>query len=300
MKFPFQEEPPAKTLRCPLPVETPQLTGAEFAARYRTARVGGDFFDFVRVSESRVVFLLMDVAGRREEALDIAAVTQQVLRDEAKRRFTAAAFNEAEAVTDLLLELNRAIIRAAGGVRCAPAFLGSYNSAFGMLHYCNAGHTPGLLKDSDGVTELAPTGLPLGLFTHTTNDAQVCVLRPGALLVLVSKGIVESRVGSHDFGLERVIELLHSRSFTSAEAACNAVVQAVWDYVEQPSHFGPKLYIPGLSPKRTQNDTTAVAARHSAHMSGHRSGHKNGYSTIRPRDGTVTFGSAGLRGRASR
>src|ERR1035438_5006970 len=59
-------------------------------------------------------------------------------------------------------------IRAAAGVRSCSAFLGCYNEELGTICYANAGHTPGLLRDPSGITELPATGLPLGLFSAST------------------------------------------------------------------------------------------------------------------------------------
>ena len=74
------------------------------------------------------------------------------------------------ALAGLSLEINRAIMEAAGGVRCAPAFLGCYNDVLGTFCYINAGHTPALLKDRDGLVSLESSGFPLGLFSHATHE----------------------------------------------------------------------------------------------------------------------------------
>ena len=87
----------------------------------------------------------------------------------------------------------RAIIAAEGGVRSCPAFAGCYNEDLGTICYFNAGHTPGLLRDLTGITELPATGLPLGLFSHATCEAPLVALPPGAALLLVSRGLLEGK-----------------------------------------------------------------------------------------------------------
>src|SRR5262245_30936808 len=108
--------------RHPLPPVLPARAGLGISACYRTARVGGDFYDFVEVSETRVLFTLLDIAGKKEEALNIAAGAQAVLRERGQDLLGREDVNVADALTDLLLEINRTILAAANGVRCAPAF----------------------------------------------------------------------------------------------------------------------------------------------------------------------------------
>ena len=118
-------------------------------------------------------------------------------------------------MTTLCLRLNRGIMEAASGVHSCPAFIGCYHEKFGTLCYTNAGHTPGLLRDRTGIVELGSTGLPLGLFSHATCDAPTVALEKGAVLLLVSRGVVEGKCKDDkaedlEFGLERVKERLQA------------------------------------------------------------------------------------------
>ena len=125
----------------------------------------------MRVSPSRVLFGLLDIAGRVEENGAVVSAAQHTFRTRSPELFTADDVNEADAMAELCLELNRAIMAAEGGIRSCPAFAGCYNEDLGTICYFNAGHTPGLLRDASGITELKATGLPLGLFSHATCDA---------------------------------------------------------------------------------------------------------------------------------
>jgi len=104
----------------PLPVNLPQLEGLDLKARYHSDRCNGDFFDGVAIG-SRVVFLLMDIAGRRAEAHPIAAEVQNVFRTRAQDLFESPDANESEAIALLVHDVNRSLMEAAHGVRFAPA-----------------------------------------------------------------------------------------------------------------------------------------------------------------------------------
>src|SRR5688572_404147 len=169
MKFPFGNSRTAAAkpaLKRPLPIPAPALDHSHVAALYREARKGGDFFDFVALENSRLIFMLMDIAGERNEAMHIAAEIQEHFRGCAQELFATTEHNEAEGVATLLVELNRAVLHEAGGVRCTPGFIASYGEATGVLFYINAGHTPALLRDHTGVLPLEANALPMGLFSH--------------------------------------------------------------------------------------------------------------------------------------
>jgi sigma-B regulation protein RsbU (phosphoserine phosphatase) len=163
--------------------------------------------------------------------------------------------NETDAMIEICGDLNRAILKAAGRVCSSPAFAGCYNENLGTLCYFNAGHTPGLMGDDSGVTELGATGLPLGLFSHITPDASMVALQPGAALLVVSRGMVEARrksksSKSEEFGLNRVKDYLQSAHAQAAQEISATILAKVQEFM-------------GKSPVR--NDVTAIAlARASA------------------------------------
>ena len=144
--------------------EVPELHAAQLAAAYYGERQGGDLHDFVRVTPNRVLFGLLDMAGRLEENSAIVSAAQQTFRTRSQELFSAEDVNEADAMAELCLELNRAIMAAEGGIRSCPAFAGCYNEDLGTICYFNAGHTPGLLRDLSGITELQRHGPASGTF----------------------------------------------------------------------------------------------------------------------------------------
>lgn len=257
MKLPFQRSAPQKVLRNPRPAAIPRLRNSSLAAQYRAARVGGDFFDFVVSPSGRLLFLLADIAGRRDEALNIAAALQDAFHERVAKRFARPDANDNEELTHLLVELNRTVMKAAGGVRAAPAFLGCYDEGLGTLAFVNAGHTPALLRDLHGITRLEANGFPMGLFSHATHDAQLTVLQPEAALLVVSKGLLEMKAGRKEFGLPRVEEALAQATLRDAPGLCEAVLEAVRKFAENSSRRSQQPFL--------QNDATALAlVRHGA------------------------------------
>lgn len=258
MKLGFPSSAPSSQLRQPITSPLPQLPGTQVAARYRSARIGGDFYDFIHVGECKLLFLLMDIAGKRESALNVAAAAQETFRTRGAEMFAPSDVEDGDAITHLLLEINRRIMDAAQGMRSSPAILGCFDESINTLSYINAGHTPAVLHDDQGTLLLEANGLPLGLFTHATHDSQFCAIGPGASLVMVSRGVVDIKSGGKEFGIERVREIVAKDAFHDAKDLCEAILKAAEDFKRKPSHFGPMLSFAGFGDPEA-NDMTALA-----------------------------------------
>jgi len=228
----------------PTRAKVPELRDAALAALYYGQRQAGDFYDFIRVHPHRVLFGLLDVAGSVNDNRAIVSAAQQAFRALGASLFAPDDVNEAEAMSELCLHINRAVLDAAQGVRSCPGFVGCYNESLGVVCYFNAGHTPGLVRDRTGVSELVATGLPLGLFSHATCDAPMVALEPGADMLLVSRGIVEGKHRGEEFGLDRVKEGLQKAPGENAKELCVTILDKVRQFMGTPP---------------THNDVTALA-----------------------------------------
>jgi phosphoserine phosphatase RsbU/P len=218
----------------PVPTVFPAIEGADIAAVFVGRRMAGDFYDSVRVSPERVLIGLLDVSGRREDNRNFLIDAQNILREFGTELFSRPDINESDAMTELSLRINRHLIEVSKGVRPCPAFIACYHEKFGTLCYTNAGHTPALLRDHGGITELDSTGLPLGLFSHATAEARIVALENAAALLLVSHGVVSCE-GRHngssgEFGLDRVKELFQNAALTGAQALCLSILNSVAEF----------------------------------------------------------------------
>jgi sigma-B regulation protein RsbU (phosphoserine phosphatase) len=218
----------------PSRAEFPPLLGADIAGMVQGRKLGGDFYHFLRANRCRVVFGLLDVAGIHEENHKIVEAARQTFQDLGKDRFAHEEINEADAMMEFCLELNLSIRRAANGVRSCAAFLGCYNEELGTICYANAGHTPGLLRDPSGITELPATGLPLGLFAASTYEAPTAALQRGASLLLVSRGVIEAAHKKEEFGLDRVKQKFDGAPQDNANQIATLILDAVQEFMHMP------------------------------------------------------------------
>lgn len=194
-------------------------------AQSASAPTGGDLFNTLQIGP-RVAFLLTDIAGRRPELDPIAAAMQRAFRTTTTGLLTAPIVNLMETTETLILEINHALVATAKHARFAPTVVGCYDSQLGILAYINAGGQTALFHDSEGTRALPNVSVPLGLFTHLPYDASIQAFEPGAILLVVTKGINDSLESRSQSGPERLIELLESSKPNSANDLCTTVLTA--------------------------------------------------------------------------
>ena len=240
----------------PCPVNLSRPNGLDISARYHSDRCGGDFFDGLTIG-FRVVFLLTDIAGPRAETHAIAAQAQVGFRQRAQELFESADANESDAIAVLAHDVNRSLMEAANGVRFAPTFLGCFNAALGILTYCNAGRVLAIFRDATGACVLERGGVPLGLFSHVTYEPAILAFESMDKLLLVTKGVTESRRGASEFGVKRIERLLEQSNGDSASQICDNVLREAYAFGNHPwSRVYDFLF---TSRERNSEDLTAVA-----------------------------------------
>jgi serine phosphatase RsbU (regulator of sigma subunit) len=239
----------------PLRMDLKKVQALDLHAEYRSMPTGGDFFDAVDLG-SRVIFLLTDIAGTRQATQPIIAEVQHTFRTRGAEFFAPPEANLMDAIAQLVQEINHALIRTASGVRFAPTFLGCYDLSLGVLAYINAGGMAAVLQDSEGARIVSVASVPLGLFTHLTFEPSIQAFEPGAKLLLVTKGVVETEQGSTHFGIDRLIPLLTNGSTRSAAEICQSALNAAGAFKQTPWYR--RLHLPFLR-RHVDEDWTAMA-----------------------------------------
>ncbi|WP_437066626.1 SpoIIE family protein phosphatase [Streptomyces sp. enrichment culture] len=209
-----------------LPRSLPEQSALEIAYRYLPAQagVGGDWFDVLPLSGTRVALVVGDVVGHGLHA----AATMGRLRT-AVHNFSALDIAPHELLT-LLDEMVARIDQdeaAEGGsapVTGATCLYAIYDPVTRRCSIARAGHPPPAVVRPDGTVEFldVPVGPPLGLggLPFETTDVE---LAEGSRLVLYTDGLVEDRGRDIDVGLDLLREALEQAG-PSPEETCRAVV----------------------------------------------------------------------------
>jgi len=184
-----------------LPKTLPDLPGWQVAAFYRAAtQVGGDFYDFIDLSDGRIGLVVGDVTGHGVPAALVMATTRSVLRSEAPRLVAPGK------VLARVNEFLHSDIPANMFVTCLYAVL---DPKTGVLVYANAGHDLPFVRRGTAVEELRATGMPLGAMADMTYAERETTLGPGDVILLHSDGLAEAHDPSRAmFGFGRMRTLV--------------------------------------------------------------------------------------------
>ncbi len=188
-----------------VPASLDTLPGFEIAVAFRPIReVGGDFYNCHVLPGNRQRILIGDVSGKGAAA----AMTAAVLIGAAQRR-------EFESPAQLLQHLNLVLadmnVQGFATCLCAEIF------ADGKLTLANAGH---LAPYCNGEEIHVQPGLPLGISRDEIYSETSFRISPGAVLTLLSDGVVEAQSANGDlFGFDRTRSLSARPADQIAQAA---------------------------------------------------------------------------------
>ncbi|MFF9163557.1 SpoIIE family protein phosphatase [Streptomyces longwoodensis] len=217
------QESVAETLQdSMLPHIPPHRTGCDIATRYLPGtllgRVGGDWFDSVKLPGARTALVVGDVMGH---GLNSAAMMGQ-LRTAVQ---TMAALDLPPA--QLLRNLDDLAQRLGDGY-LATCLYAVYDPIASVLHLANAGHIPPVLvRARDGRSELLelPTGAPVGVGGVPFEAVRVPV-EPGDRLVMCTDGLVEMRGEDIGVGLATLCASA-AHPAASMDDACDTIIRAL-------------------------------------------------------------------------
>jgi phosphoserine phosphatase RsbU/P len=229
-----------------LPREYPTLTGYELSGRapfsfahyYRpAAAVGGDFFDFFPLSQSRLGIFICDVMGHGLRAALVTAIIRALLEELRPTMFNAGRFLSA-----LNLRL-RAILERVDEPFVATAFYLILDSTSRHVQFANAAHpVPVRLRRSENSAEFvsddrSKIGPALGLFDQIGYTSFSCPFDSSDRLIMFTDGLyeVDSPEGQQ-FGRNGLISSFRRLAPLPVEQLFPAVVDEVCRFSSR-EHF---------------------------------------------------------------
>jgi sigma-B regulation protein RsbU (phosphoserine phosphatase) len=186
-----------------LPEGPPQLAGYEFYSYYQAANeIGGDYFDYIPLSDGRLAIIVADVVGHGVAAAMLMAKLS------AEARFCLASeATPAAAVNKLNNKMSRLQLD-----RFVTFVMSVLDPKTHEVTVVNAGHMPPMLRRTDGALEEPSTeeaGLPLGILEDFEYVAVTFSLKLNDSLTMYTDGIDEAmdRDGNQ-FTIERMREIV--------------------------------------------------------------------------------------------
>ncbi len=159
------------------PREFPDTEFLQVSATYLPhQQVGGDYYDFIPLNNHEYIFCIADVSGKGVAAALLMSNIQATLH---------SLINYTHNLKDLIIEINKRVIRNARNEKFLSIFLAKLNTKSQQLTYINAGHNPPLLFYENKFAELTKgctllgitedlVGVNVEIFNYTSEFTLLC------------------------------------------------------------------------------------------------------------------------------
>jgi sigma-B regulation protein RsbU (phosphoserine phosphatase) len=192
------------------------------------ARLAGDFFEVIQLSDTRAGVFICDVMGHGVRSALVTAMIRALVDDLAPGTADAGLF---------LTEMNRRLaelFKHADGSLFATAFYLIADTATGQTRYASAGH-PRPLHLQRRAVRVGPLSLPpaagpaLGLFAEAKYLPAEGTLAAGDMLLLFTDGLIEvvAAGGAEEFGQERLLAAARTRLQLPLETMLDELIAGV-------------------------------------------------------------------------
>jgi phosphoserine phosphatase RsbU/P len=185
--------------------------------------IGGDFYDYVDLSDGSFGFALGDVAGKGPPAALLSAMMQGIF---------AAQAASSDPPSQTISRVNLALYRRGIESRFVTLMYGALYPD-GRLLYCNAGHNPPLVVGKSGFRRLERGGPIVGLFEGATYEEETVTLESGDWLVVFSDGVSEalSAIGE-EYGEARILTCIQNNLAREPQGLLEALFLDVREFAK--------------------------------------------------------------------
>src|ERR1700686_4843943 len=197
------------------------------ASSHPADETGGDYFDFISMSDGSLVIAVADAKGHGFSSALVMALTRAYVRCFAPMQLE---------LDEILARVNQMLLKDLEHGHFVTLFLARLNPVHQSLSYASAGHVPGFVfLDSGNVKcTLDSTGPPLGLFSGSKFSLQHAIhLEPGEIAVFLTDGVTESTTpDGHQFGTQRVLDYIHTHNQEPAAGIADGIYQAARGFAQ--------------------------------------------------------------------
>ena len=206
-----------------LPQTLPKLANLELAAKFVPARaIGGDLYDFIPYSLSRLGIVIGDVSGKGAPAAIYAALVSGILRSHAPIEPGPA---------EMLRAVNLSLAERRIEAQFVSLIYAVWDDEHRTLQVANSGLPRPIHVHAGKNHVIEATGLPLGLFDDANYDEFRFKMKPGDMFVFFSDGILDARNRKGElFGRGRVEKLVLECAGKSADCVVNTLFKAAAEH----------------------------------------------------------------------
>jgi sigma-B regulation protein RsbU (phosphoserine phosphatase) len=196
-----------------IPEKAPRIEGFDIAATYIPCYdVGGDFYDFLKLDENRIVIAIADVMGKGMPA----ALMMSCFRSSV--RAYAEVDKAGTAILGIIEKLNKMTCGECTGGEFITFFYAVIDAEEKTITYCNCGHEPAVLIRAGRTTNLEKGGLVIGVDPKAEYEIETVNLVDGDCLLFYTDGLIDAANFDGDlWGKENLLKTAKEFTCCSAE-----------------------------------------------------------------------------------
>lgn len=224
-----------------LPQNLPKSECCDFSAVFIPAfEVGGDYYDFFKLENNKIGFVIADVSGKGISAAFIMAEVRGIFESLSKIL---------QSPKEILIHANKILMETLDSKSFVTAIYAVIDSENKIVQFARAGHTTVIKAQEDEVLELKPNGIGLGLTNEILFDSslelETITLDKECKLIFYTDGITEAKNSNNeDFGIERIKNILKEENHKNAEDISQSIITNVMTFSESsPQHDDLTLVI---------------------------------------------------------
>ncbi|MGD2093688.1 MAG: SpoIIE family protein phosphatase [Phycisphaerales bacterium] len=196
-----------------IPEEPPKIAKLDIAASYIPCfDVGGDFYDFLKISDNCVAVAIADVMGKGMPAALMMSCFRSAVRAYADIE------DGGKAIEAIIKRLNRMICGECMNGEFITFFYAVFDTEKETITYCSCGHEPTLLIRDKEIIRLRKGGLVLGVDTQAEYEIETVKLKDGDGLLFYTDGLVDAfNFDEEPWGIDNLYITAEKFSTGSAE-----------------------------------------------------------------------------------
>lgn len=198
-----------------------QLAGMSIPSRM----VGGDYYDFVRLDENKLLIAIADVSGKGIPAAILMANVQAALRVLAPLKLQ---------LKELVSRINSLVYHNTTPDKFVTMFFALLDEKEGTIEFINAGHNPPFLLRQSGKFELLTEGgIILGFSDNLFEYLQGKIsLQSGDVIVFYTDGVTEAlNKEKEEYDEERLQRIIIKSADKNATSVLNSIMSDVDEFV---------------------------------------------------------------------
>ena len=202
-----------------------------YAQMIAAKEVGGDFYDFYKLSDTTVAFLAADVSGKGIPAAMFMMTAKTIIKDLAERGL---------AVNEIFTQANEKLCENNESGMFVTAWMGILDLTTGQVKFANAGHNPPLLKRANGSFEYLKTraGFVLAGMEGIRYRISELTLHPGDRLFLYTDGVPEATNTENTlYGETRLLDFMNRNSAVDSTSLLPALKANIDEFVGEAPQF---------------------------------------------------------------